>query len=541
MLAIPQPQNIRHKVTADDIVKVEFTRRFGYVYFRSWASLNLEEILDYSRSDIMGNEHVLSSYAYIKHHRNPECDEICLQRAWTLEHIVPIMEEAGREDDITVTEERRVVTIHSVFQREFLESKKQPEAMSEIVPALKRFERYGGGCGTLCLPCGYGKTTMACAISCALGMKTLFVVMSTNGRKQFIKEAEASMTNCKVGYIQTDHLPDPDCTHVVALLQTLLSRGKQYFEEAAKLYEFGLVIVDECHRLPASQFSTIMGMCGGWTRLGLTATPQRGDGEPIQFLLDSLGSIQYHCYRKKVPVKLVILQTVYHGEYPTRYFQGRHRLDRVSMISSLTDNAVFLDDFSTLLCEIIQTHPEKRILILCDRVSMCDSILHHVNSKCSEISTFFVMSEAERATRRREENKERGVKRKRRSRAEKEEELREFEAIESTASILTASVQLCSTEYNNPTLNMVINLSWTKQPTTTVQSTGRGLRMANAGIDPVFMDIEWVNCRPAADALEKVRIPVYTAPIDSGGFDIPESRILTTCITNVSEILDFIG
>lgn len=556
MLSVPRLRDLSGVVTSDDIVRIEFTRRFAYVFFRRWHDLDLKDILDYERRDQTGSISVLSSYSYVKHHRSlpgygVPCDEVCLQRAWALEQLVPMMEEAERHDDMVVDEERRVVPISSTFTRTLREDKRQPEAMSAIIPALQRFSDYGGGCGMLCLPCGYGKTTMACAISCELRMKTLFIVSSVNGKNQFIEEAEASMENCKVGYIQRDHLPDPDCTHVVAVLQTLLSRGRDYFEEAAKLYEFGLVIVDECQSLPADEFSKIMGVTGGWTRLGLTATPQRADGEPIQFLVDSLGSVQFHCFRDRVEIDLVILQALYEGEYPQRFFQGRMVLDRGAMITSLADNDHFTRGLASILCSIVRSDPRRRVLVLCDRVQMCEAVLSMVNEEDPGLTTFFVMSESEKTARRREQNKAeeervlqetgRKPKRKRVSKAEKEAQTREDRKLELSSNILAATMSLCAKEYNNPTLNVVVNLSWIKQASTTVQSTGRGLRLFVEGLRPVFIDIDWVNCRVAQKPLYDVRMPLYTGPQSEGGYDIPPNQTTFKTMDEGDQVVDFIN
>jgi len=62
----------------------------------------------------------------------------------------------------------------------------------------------------------------------------------------------------------------------VALVQTLVRW--EWAKIDAFLEQFGLLIADECHHLPASTFRTIIDRAPARYRLGLTATPEREDG-----------------------------------------------------------------------------------------------------------------------------------------------------------------------------------------------------------------------------------------------------------------------
>jgi superfamily II DNA or RNA helicase len=65
---------------------------------------------------------------------------------------------------------------------------------------------------------------------------------------------------------------------VVAMIHSLSKDGR-YPDWITK--EFGLVIFDECHRVPADQFSTVVDMFPARLRLGLSATPERADGKDL--------------------------------------------------------------------------------------------------------------------------------------------------------------------------------------------------------------------------------------------------------------------
>jgi superfamily II DNA or RNA helicase len=65
---------------------------------------------------------------------------------------------------------------------------------------------------------------------------------------------------------------------VVAMIHSLSKPGK-YPDWIGDT--FGLVIFDECHRLPAEQFRAVASMFAARLRLGLSATPDRSDGKEL--------------------------------------------------------------------------------------------------------------------------------------------------------------------------------------------------------------------------------------------------------------------
>jgi superfamily II DNA or RNA helicase len=64
----------------------------------------------------------------------------------------------------------------------------------------------------------------------------------------------------------------------VAMIHSLSKDGK-YPDWIG--HEFGLVIFDECHRVPADQFSEVVYLFPAKLRLGLSATPDRADGKEL--------------------------------------------------------------------------------------------------------------------------------------------------------------------------------------------------------------------------------------------------------------------
>ena len=151
------------------------------------------------------------------------------------------------------------------------------------------WETCGGA--MLCLPCGFGKTSVALHLACQLGRKTLVVVHTTVLRDQWQERIAQFVPGATVSCVQ-----GPACDlsgdFVVAMIQTLAARGFHH----DTFRDVGLVIVDEAHRVAAPVLSRAMwGLCARRT-LGLTATPDRKDG--LARLVEwFLGPIAHHVRR----------------------------------------------------------------------------------------------------------------------------------------------------------------------------------------------------------------------------------------------------
>ena len=145
---------------------------------------------------------------------------------------------------------------------------RQPEALAAGVAA---FKEKGGG--VLSLPCGFGKTTVALALSAQLKVRTMIVVHKEFLANQWVDKIKEFCPGASIGRVQGDSF-DTDKDFVIAMIQTMCMRE---FPEKA-FDSIGLLVVDEAHHIGAPAFSQFMfKICPKYT-LGLTATPERKDG-----------------------------------------------------------------------------------------------------------------------------------------------------------------------------------------------------------------------------------------------------------------------
>ena len=246
---------------------------------------------------------------------------------------------------------------------------RQPEALRE---GLRAFEEKGGG--VLSLPCGYGKTTVALALSAQLKVRTMIVVHKEFLANQWVEKIKEFCPTATIGRVQGDVF-DTDKDFVIALIQTMCMRE---FPENA-FDSVGLLIVDEAHHIGAPAFSQFMfKICPKFT-LGLTATPERKDGL-TRLLYWFLGPEFFRIERtNQATTKVVTLHYTCDAfkEAPpvTRFGQ----INMAGMINVLTE----LEDRNRL---IFQTAEEaladgRRVLILSDRREHCFELQRNLGSK----------------------------------------------------------------------------------------------------------------------------------------------------------------
>ena len=138
---------------------------------------------------------------------------------------------------------------------------------------------WAGGSGVVVLPCGAGKTLVGAAAMAEAKATTLILVTNTVAGRQWKREllARTSLTENEIGEYSGERKEFRPVTIATYQVITRKSKGVYRHLELFDSRDWGLVIYDEVHLLPAPVFRMTADLQSR-RRLGLTATLVREDG-----------------------------------------------------------------------------------------------------------------------------------------------------------------------------------------------------------------------------------------------------------------------
>ncbi|AZI57249.1 DEAD/DEAH box helicase [Nakamurella antarctica] len=138
---------------------------------------------------------------------------------------------------------------------------------------------WAGGSGVVVLPCGAGKTMVGAAAMAKAGATTLILVTNTVSGRQWRREliARTSLTDEEIGEYSGERKEIRPVTIATYQVMTRKSGGEYRHLDLFDSRDWGLIIYDEVHLLPAPVFRMTADLQSR-RRLGLTATLVREDG-----------------------------------------------------------------------------------------------------------------------------------------------------------------------------------------------------------------------------------------------------------------------
>lgn len=129
--------------------------------------------------------------------------------------------------------------------------------------------------GVLVAPPGSGKTVMACALISRWKLATVILVNRRSIADQWKERLGAftTISDERLGALGGGKKKLSGVIDVV-MIQSLA----RAVDVVSFFREYSLVVIDECHHIPALSFENVLKQCGCRRVLGLTATPKRKDG-----------------------------------------------------------------------------------------------------------------------------------------------------------------------------------------------------------------------------------------------------------------------
>lgn len=170
-------------------------------------------------------------------------------------------------------------------QAGYVDGEHHPISLHEEGWALRDYQRraaqafWAGGSGVVVLPCGAGKTLVGAAAMAEAQATTLILVTNTVAGRQWKREliARTSLTEEEIGEYSGERKEIRPVTIATYQVMTRKSRGEYRHLELFDSRDWGLVVYDEVHLLPAPVFRMTADLQSR-RRLGLTATLVREDG-----------------------------------------------------------------------------------------------------------------------------------------------------------------------------------------------------------------------------------------------------------------------
>lgn len=245
---------------------------------------------------------------------------------------------------------------------------------------------WSGGSGVVVLPCGAGKTLVGAAAMAQARATTLILATNTVSVHQWRQEllARTNLTESQIGEYSGERKEIRPVT--IATYQVLTSRTKGRFRhlDVFDARDWGLVIYDEVHLLPAPIFRFSADLQAR-RRLGLTATLVREDGcEADVFSL--IGPKRYDAPWRDIETQgwiapatcievRVTLPDAERMEYALCEESERYRTAATS-----TSKLGAVD-------EIVRRHPDDQVLIIGSYLDQLEDLAQHLDAPVIQGST----------------------------------------------------------------------------------------------------------------------------------------------------------
>ncbi|KAI8985317.1 P-loop containing nucleoside triphosphate hydrolase protein [Pilobolus umbonatus] len=264
----------------------------------------------------------------------------------------------------------------------------QREALDAIIDTTsKNPKEHFARSGIVVLPCGAGKTLTSILVASSVKRPILVVCSTIIAAEQFAKEF-LNFTNLmasKTGmFAGAKKWPFNGPAGVLFTTYTMLVESKNRTIDSKRMSTFiektdwGLVILDEVHCVPANNFSKAIAKINTRMRLGLTATMLRED-EKIGDLETLVGPTVYHAKWKELADKGYIAKVIctqiesnmtpyVKSTYDSIQTQNNSLLGHGHHLKSLL---AILNPKKMQICQrLIQYHEAKgdKILVFCDHI-----------------------------------------------------------------------------------------------------------------------------------------------------------------------------
>lgn len=236
-----------------------------------------------------------------------------------------------------------------------------------------------GGSGVVVLPCGAGKTIVGAGAMAAVGAKTLILVTNTVSARQWRDELLRRTTLSEDDIAEYSGQVKEVGPVTIATYQILTSKRRGEYAHLSLLnaHDWGLIVYDEVHLLPAPVFK-LTAELQARRRIGLTATLVREDGREGD-VFSLIGPKRYDAPWKDIEAQGFIAPAACYEirvelpeseryEYSVAEDQDRYRI------------AASSSSKQQVARRILEKHPGESVLVIGQYIDQLESFAEALNA-----------------------------------------------------------------------------------------------------------------------------------------------------------------
>lgn len=200
-------------------------------------------------------------------------------------------------------------------------------------------------------------TVMALKIISEIGRPAMIFVNKGFLADQWLERIATYLPKASVGRIQADTFDVEGRDIVICMIQTVYDRD--YTHDPA-FRQFGITIIDECHRIGSGQFSKAMFNITTPYILGISATVDRKDGMEKALNL-FIGDVLYSDKRQDgdcVQIRSVEYSDPTDDDYNKQEEDYRGNVKYSTMMSKICEHRPRLDFLYRILVDLVEEYPE---------------------------------------------------------------------------------------------------------------------------------------------------------------------------------------
>lgn len=245
---------------------------------------------------------------------------------------------------------------------------------------LQKMRKDGESIALLYHATGTGKTVTAVSDAKMMGERTLFIAHT----KELVTQAKETFDNIwddvDTGFYVAEK-KDEDAYVVCGSIQSIAQNIEEF-----KPDDFGYIIIDECHHGTANTYRKILGHFKPKFTLGLTATPDRTDGEDLLELFKNVA----HKLDLETAVEIGELVPIRCIRIKTNVDLSEVRINGIKYNSRDLESKLFVPERNQIIVDTyLKFVKDKKTVVFCASVSHAEEIaeLFRINDiKCEAVS-----------------------------------------------------------------------------------------------------------------------------------------------------------